>query len=169
MLQDVCNMDRQVKASSNVRSTTKDDLTTNLMTDDSHRHEKAQRRASTLLWVGVQQRSVQAPQVHHFQSLEIILEGVSHENVVGPNHPQHRRLHMVKLGIYVFQELRSDATIPGEGQREVVRKLALRVESSCHWQSKEYALYTSSSGHFVVRRDAISHFSPLPSASLNRP
>lgn len=80
---------------------------------NSHRHEVAQRRAPAFLGMRVQQRRVEATKVNHLESLEIVLERVSHQEVISSDYPQHRRLHLVQPGVNALQQLRSDAAISG--------------------------------------------------------
>lgn len=57
--------------------------------------------------------------MHHLQSLEVVLKGVSHQDVVGRNGSKNRRLDLMQLGVYILHQLRSDAA-PSGGERGVI-------------------------------------------------
>lgn len=57
--------------------------------------------------------------MHYLQSLEIVLKGVSHQDIVGRNDSKNRRLNLMQLGVYILQQLWSDAA-PSGGERGAI-------------------------------------------------
>lgn len=59
--------------------------------------------------------------MHHLQSLEVVLKGMSHQNVVGRNSSKNRRLNLMQLGVYILQQLWGD-TAPSGGERRAIAR-----------------------------------------------